>query len=617
MSRNAPFKFTLGDFGYNEINLVKLPRSITFQVHAFAVDTVGNCGANVTGTLATLPCDSIMPPLVPAGQKWFIAKNAAGLSQLVTVVPGFSRTLPTPGAVIADLLVDTVPGRNRMYLSNLSNNRVEVLCIVACGTAADSSFAPAISVGSEPWGLFLNNAAVGIGPAGAPRLMVANSGGTNISFVDISGATPPAAEVPSERVLTPNEVLIDVAIGVANGLTRYTVQAHDFSDRPQFVGEDANGIVLYSTKPTAAAPDGTVRELLPTSPRRESNILFNRSAIMASTDGVAVAYVDSIIVERNSTSSDLVSVCDHKAGSSLNADAYCTAYLDLRSALDQVRLGKDGVAGTADDSDEQDYGGTWNLEAVGLSDTTFITTSGNRQYVGFGEGATGPFASVWLWHCGPQTAACGNGDPSSVSGGLSDNESTQDLIGNAAERVLGIALNQDGSIGAARGANSAYFFSQNVQAEGSLRLQGLFSSGVAGGNGGIALHPHHNYDLTNGSNANTLAFVATVNRSIKIVDTFHFRERGEIQIRDNIVGPLRAAPPIASENAGPDGIVGTGDDLQQPGPDGIRGTADDVLACDAIWVKLYGVTGAGKAVIINVRAKDITNPIITSGVCPQ
>ena len=216
-----------------------------------------------------------------------------------------------------------------------------------------------------------------------------------------------------------------------------------------------------------------------------------------------------------------------------------------------------------------------------MSDTTFIAASGDRQVVGFGEGGTGPYAQVWLWSAGTQS--------------LSDDISVVDLVGNAAERVLGIALNNNGELGGARGASSAYFFSNDANFEGQLRLQGSFSNGVAGGSGGLALHPSHNNALS--SDATTLAFVATVNRSIKIVDTFNFRERGEILIRDNIVGPLRAALPLPAENVG---LVGT---------------------CDEIWVKLYGVTGAGKAVIINVRAKDVINPTIvapfTPGVCPS
>ncbi|MGQ0560985.1 MAG: YncE family protein [Gemmatimonadota bacterium] len=554
----AQFKFTLDEFDCTETNIISMPRNFTFQVHAFAVDTVGNCGSSVTSTLTALPCDSIMPPL--SQRKFFIARNTAPLSQLVTAVPGFARPLPTAGSVIADLVVDNNPARPRMYMANHNFNRVEVLNL------QDSTFAPAVSVGSEPWGMFVNNA--------NDRLMVANSGGTNISMVDITQPVNAIKEVAAERILTPNAVLFDVLTAVNNGFVRYNATAHDFSDRPQFVAQDANGIILHSTKPTGAAPDGTVRYLLPTAPRRESKILFNRNAISANNDATAIGHVDSVVVQRNSTSNDLVNIFDHQSGNP--AAIIQSGFVDLRTAIDRVRRGPDGILGTFDDSDIVDFGGAWNLEAVGLSDTTFLAASGDGQFVAFGEGATGPFARVWVW--------------AAASRSISDDISVTDLVGNSAERVLGVALNRNGLIGAARGAASTYFFSNDANFEGQLRLQGVFSSGVAGGNGGVALHPSHNTAF--GSNDTTLAFIATVNRSIKIVDTFSFRERGEILIRDNIVGPLRAALPLTAENAG------------------LNGT------CNQIWVKLYGVTAAGKAVIINVRVRDIK--VATPGglVCP-
>lgn len=574
----ASFKFTLADFGFTEATLIRLPRSITLQVHAFAVDTIGNSGCNVTNTLAALPCDSIMPPQAPA--KFFITRNNTPPSQLVTVVPGFSRGLPTTGSLIADILVDTTSSRPRLFLSNHNNNRVDVLEL------NDSTFAEPVNVGSEPWGLFINNA--------NSRLIVANSGGTNISFVNtLPGPDVPLAEVANERLLTPNAVLYDITTSLTNSQLKYSRTFLDFSDRPQFVAQDVNGVILYSTKPTGASPDGSVRYIDTSAARKEPRILFNRTAITPTTDGAALAHVDSVVIERNTDSNDRINIFDHIPGTTTVIQSGFMP--DVADAVANVR---------AQGSDVEAFAGVWNRDAVGLSDTTFVAASGNRQFVGFGEGAVGPFAEVWLWRAADRA--------------ISDDIAVSDLVGNASERVLGIALNRDGSIGGARGATAAYFFSNDVALEGDLRLQGIFSSGIAGGNGGIALDPLHQYDLNAGSNSRTLAYVATVNRSIKIVDTFHFRDRGEIQIRDNIVGPLRAALPAASENAGPDGVVGTGDDLLLPGADGIRGTADDTAnSCDAIWVKLYGITGANRAVIINVRAKDIVNPIITGTACPS
>jgi hypothetical protein len=140
--------------------------------------------------------------------------------------------------------------------------------------------------------------------------------------------------------------------------------------------------------------------------------------------------------------------------------------------------------------------------------------------------------------------------------------------------VFGLGLNQNGTLGVARGAQAAYYFTPD------LRLQGEFRSGVSGGAGGAALHPEHASTLEAGDRA--LSFVATSSRTIKIIDTAHFFERGEIHIRDNVVGPVRAVMPAPEENAG----VSSNDP-------------------NFIVVKLVGVTAGDNVVIVNVRRKDV------------
>ena len=550
----STFKFTLEDFGFNEVNMVRLPRDVNVRVHAFAVDTVGNCGASVTSELTALQCASI----TAAGRTFFMASNTVAAAHQATVVPGFAVRLPTSGSRIADIAVDMNAGRPRMYLSNHNFNRLEVLSLL------DSTFAAPVTVGSEPWGLFVNNA--------GDRLIVANSGGTNISMVDI---TQPAGSIAeADRILTPNASLFDVSRDITNGSVNYIVTIHDFSDRPQFIAQDANGTILHSTKPTGAAPNGSVRYLEETpvgSTRRyESKILFNDGGTSPATENWAIAHIDSI--------TDGITLWDHVPGRP--DQVFAATHPNIDSAIVILRTaGSDIFARRAR---------IWNLEEVGLSDTTFVATSTDRQFVAFGEGAVSPFASIWLWHCAPLTATCTEGTGLGP-GSLTDEIEVDDLIGNAAERVLGVALDSNGRIGGARGSQSAYFFSNDVENEGDLRLQGVFGNGVAGGSGGLALHPSHVHSGT--SSPVTLAFVATANRSIKIADTHSFIQRGEILIRNNIVGPLRASLPLASENVG-------------------------LSECNQIWVKLYGVTDAGNAVIINVRKKDVVNPIITTTACP-
>ena len=581
----ATFTFTLASLGFTETMLVNLPRAITFQVNAFAVDTVGNSGCNVTNTLAALPCDSIMPPVAP--RKFFLTRGTVPASQLVTVVPGFGVPVPTPGSRIADLVVDMNPARPRLYLSNLNNNRVDVLCLAVCGTVGDSTFADAISVGSEPWGMAIDNTGT--------RLMVANSGGTNISLVDITSAVGAIREVPAERILTPNAVLFDIRKVVGQTTVGYVWTAHDFSDRPQFVAQDASGVILHSTKPTGAAPDGTIRYLEPSpagSARPfESKILYTQDAVDPAVDSWAVARLDSVGTQD-------FALYDHRTGDPSPAGI-------LRAPIDGNRPpGCDNPITFPDPLDvaicvlrllgsdiDVHRGARWDLAEVGLSDTTYVTTSTDRDLVAFGEGGVGPFASIWLWRCDRNLVsgsfACAN-DTDQEPGVLSDWISVGDLVGNAAENVLGISLNSNGTIGGARGSQSAYFFSNGVAATGDLRLQGVYSNGVSNASGGMALHPSHPDPAVSTCDETSLAFISTSNRSIRITDTFHFRDRGEIQIRDNIVGPLRAALPLASENVG-------------------------LTASETILVKLYGLTGAGNATIINVRRRDLVN--MAGGVC--
>jgi hypothetical protein len=126
-------------------------------------------------------------------------------------------------------------------------------------------------------------------------------------------------------------------------------------------------------------------------------------------------------------------------------------------------------------------------------------------------------------------------------------------------------------------------------------LQGVFAGGVQGGNGGVVLHPHHGSVIpqTPTQIADAISFIATSNRTIKIVDTFHFFEIGEVSIRDNIVGQLRAAPPAPGVNV----------------PFG-----NDPNRCDYVVVQLYGVTSTNNLVIVDIRKRDILKG---GGTCTQ
>ena len=189
--------------------------------------------------------------------------NGADRIDTVTVVAGVTRLLPFGGQV-ADALYHA--GKDRLYLTNIARNQVEVFNL------ADSSFKAPIIVGSRPWGVTAwprdRNGTKG------DTLLVANSGGTQISYVDLNaGLSGSGAEV--FRYLLPNIIVytITTTTSATSGLPIRVRTKYDFSDRPQYIGatcHEAGGVctevlLTYSTTPTGGQPgpfadrNGTLR----------------------------------------------------------------------------------------------------------------------------------------------------------------------------------------------------------------------------------------------------------------------------------------------------------------------------------------------------------------------
>src|SRR5690606_27263247 len=125
--------------------------------------------------------------------------------------------------------------------------------------------------------------------------------GTSISFVP----TSLLREDAPRRLLTPNDVLWEIVESTSSGFLRYAVRKLEFSDRPQFIGQDRNKVILFSTKPAPTSNrEGTIRRAVgdptPADPtdavRPETNILFGREAIGEAAGVIALARVDSIRV---------------------------------------------------------------------------------------------------------------------------------------------------------------------------------------------------------------------------------------------------------------------------------------------------------------------------------
>ncbi len=428
-----------------------------------------------------------------------VARFTSGAVRLDTaqVVAGYTRPLPD-GGKIADAIY--FPRTNRLYLSNIERNQLEVYNL------ADSTFRQPIIVGSRPWGISAWPRTRG-GVMG-DTLLVANSGGTTISYVDL------AAGVTGQEVYRyplPNLIAYSVTSTRSSTtdqiITERTV--YDFSDRPQFLASTCTGgsadnapcedvVLVYSTTPTpgqtAPFPNrGTVRWENLT--RKTSHFFFEQA--MGQTAGRA----DTLEVER-----------------------YAAAGVGSDSLLVPSRQRIPLPDGTF-----FDYSIVIRIDQLAFRDTTYVRNSGNFRRAVIGEG--GPV----LGSRGMMYDALAGFDLTPplpvIDRGVSRAMDVTDYIANTFARVQGVGINFDGELAAIKG-DSTYVFDR------TLRLQGIFQS--RGSTGGLDFHPL-NRGVNTGVLNTRLAFVASAEPVIEIYDTWCFKRVGVVPIRDPIIGPVRAS----------------------------------------------------------------------------
>ena len=480
-------------------------------ITSFARDASGNIGYSVPTSNSSPQTDSTL------------AKPDTGL-----VVYGRTFSLPR-GGLAADLAVDTV--RGVAFLSNLTFDRVEMW------QGSTSSFAArTVAVGSDPWGMVIDNS--------RDTLLVANSGGTNISrvFIGTSDITQ-IAEVASRRIKTPNSLVFDVTIAISNGVPRYNVIVTDYSDRPQYIAQSVTNEIYFSTKPTSEASQGTIRHYDPNYPSPDVRMVWQYGS-RRGQDNVAVINADSVfvIVAPMQTQPDLIVICDHPYGST--AASQCFQSADLTTALNAVQSYGSDVVGVSN----------LVVESLGLTDTTFVAAGGDRRWIAFGEGNSAGAGRIMM-------AA----DPGDF---FSPGTSVRDLTNNAAEKVYGLAINSNSSSIASHGLES-YF--SDIEVPFHLRLQGKFNTFDTGA--GIAYHPDNTGDTPGLDDPSRVVFVASADGTIDIVDSFHYTGRGKLPVRANLYGPIRVTKPF-------------------PGDD------------PAVILKLFGLTTEG-LIVIDIRAADI------------
>lgn len=425
-----------------------------------------------------------------------VARNAANqlVIDTVAVVAGSTHPLPN-GGTIADALY--FPRNDRLYLTNIERNQVEVFNL------PDSSFKTAINVGSRPWGI-----------AAWPRnrdgtmgdtLLVANSGGTNVSYVNLnSGST--GREV--FRYLLPNIVAYSITTVKSETTDQPITQRtkYDFSDRPQFLAatcQNTSGtacgdvVLVYSTTPTPGQtvpfPNmGTIRweNLI----KRSSHFFFEQA--MGQTNGRS----DTLEVERF-------------AAGGFGADS-------ILVPARQTIVTPQGSF---------NYSIIVQLPLLAFRDTTFARNSGNFRRAVLGEG--GPVLGSRAMTYDATMGFDLTPPLPVIDRGVSRPVDVTDFIANTYARVQGVGINFDGELSAVKG-DSTYIFDRQ------LRLQGILQSRSSVG--GLDFHP-----LNTGQNSTPLrtrlAFVASADPVLDIFDTYCYQKVASIPVRDPFIGPVRAS----------------------------------------------------------------------------
>ncbi|NNF37611.1 MAG: hypothetical protein HKN71_03020 [Gemmatimonadetes bacterium] len=568
------------------VDSLSLPDTLQYEVTGYLLDQAGNCSAAVSDELQQLECGNRGGAIIAEGR----------LGQRLNRAHVSGRTVQLPsGGLIMDAAVDTA--RRNLFLSNLTRNRVELFRLDS------ESFGPPVGVGSEPWGLAFSR--------DGDSLWVANSGGTNLSVIDLEQER----EVESNRFLTPDVVIFDIELNAGETATTYKIYPlptganPSFSDRPQFAAVDSFGSVIYSTKTTLIGDIGTARKAFfeDGSDRSEVKLFVEHALTTPADDFWAVAHIDSIGT----------SLVETQIGSITITTAALTLYDHVPGFPSQVIVGRANTGNGELPTDawaelvskgSDAYmveGARWDVPSLGFRDTTYVAGSGDGGWVAVGEGAREPVARVLMYRAQPGGAT-----------GLSGFIQVADLLTNPSEQVKGLGMNYDGTLTVVRGLQAAYFISPD------LRLQGLTGIPLATTGAGAALHPLH-ADFRTLENPDGqyrpdthLAFVGTGERTVDIIDTFKFLRIGRVAIRDVVVGPLKAILPFPEDNAGfqcsavdvtdqAGRFIGQavqvyeGNDFNAPiVPNGI--TEDRCVV-----VKLFGTTSSGGVVVVDVRKADI------------
>ncbi len=446
---------------------------------------------------------------LPAGITAPTSNEAAAHRDTILITHG--RTFPLPrNGVVGDVAIDAL---GNVFLSNTQFNLLEVWQNQNKAFAASG-----IAVGSLPWGLFLSNS--------SDTLLVANSGATTISRVFVGTTTPTSMREDLPRRIRTRETVVfqvrysrDDATGV---IKLAIVDQVAYSDRPQYVVQSQGGRVYYSTRPTGSALPGTIRWLDPSLPFPDPQQIHSYGTRGGGADAIySIFNVDSIAIEVNSVveSSDVLRIYDHPYGQ-LGPDFSVTDSIPLDAAAKAVALGSD-VQLVAN----------LDLASLALTDTTFVAASGDRTWIGFGEGNTAGGAGRLMMVNDPVGPAPGFFSPAVT---------VRDLVHNASERVFGMAIDSTGLQVTSHGFQT-YMASLDIPFH--LRLDGVYDSFDNGA--GVAYHPRAKSTLSQPDHR--VSFSATTSGVVEIIDVAHYNNRGRLVTKGNFYGPLRVSEPLPGD----------------------------------------------------------------------
>jgi hypothetical protein len=515
------------------LNLGLIHQGRRVQIRSFATDSSGVTGwSQGPGFLA--PITNVA--------------NAFRDTSLITY--GLTFKLPRVG-VAGDLAVDEI--RGNVFVSNTAYNLLEVW-----NNTSKTFTASGVQVGSQPWGLFVSQFG-----ANRDTLLVANSGSTTISKVDMAAATP--VEALSKRIRTRNLVDFSVAFALNSGITTisWDGKINSFSDRPQYVAQSEGGRIFYSTRPTNAKTPGTVRWLDPSLPLPDTRQIWTYGRYNAGDAANYIMFnVDSIAVRKASVSGglavDTIYVCDHPYGA-VGGDV-CFKAISAQGIIDTAKVyGSDLEMVLALD-----------LATLALTDTSFVAASGDRKWIAFGEGNAAKISGTLVDQSAPTARIVmvrdtlgGHRDSMFFSAAVQ----VDDIQENASEKMFGLAVD---SVGLQMLGHGDKTFVAAVDLPFHLRLDGVYDSFDDGA--GVAFHPRAKGTNT-ASSADRVAFTATRSGVIEVLDVAHYNNRGRFVTKGNLYGPLRVTPPLAGDPAG-------------------------------VILKLYGLTDVG-LIVIDLRAPDI------------